>query len=63
MARFLNVKAIKTYVKAGGKRTGKSFINRLDDHVLVLLQRAIKEHNGGKKTLDTEIAAYIGVKI
>jgi len=63
MARFLNVKAIKTYVKEGGKRTGKSFINRLDDHVLVLLQRAIKEHNGGKKTLDTEIAAYVGIKI
>jgi hypothetical protein len=54
---------VKELVKLGGKRVGRGFINRLDAHVLVLIQRAVKEHNGGKKTLDLVMAEYVGAKI
>lgn len=63
MAKFIKVKAVKDLVKAGGKRCAKSFIIRLDDHVQVLIQRAIKEHNGGKKTLDLMMAEWVGAKL
>ena len=42
-----------------GKRAGKDFILVLDRLVERKVLEALKEHNGGKKTLDLSLASYI----
>ena len=53
---------IKRMVKASGKRTSKEFLDALNTHVLGKVEMAITTHNGGKKTIDREVAVYIGLK-
>ena len=55
--------AIKLIVKEKGKRTSKEFLKALNCHVNKLVNSAVTEHNGGKKTLDLEVAVFVGCKI
>lgn len=63
MAKYIVVNAVKKEAKLAGKRVGKDFISRLDAHVDSLVQKACKTYNGGRKTLDLEVAAYVGAKL
>jgi hypothetical protein len=42
-----------------GKRVSKDFLEALDRLMERKIREACQEHNGGKKTLDASLAAYI----
>ena len=56
---YIKPASIKKLVKSHGKRTSKEFLESLDRLVERKVNQAIAEHNGGKKTLDSAVAAYI----
>lgn len=61
--QYIKTSAIKKLAKANCKRAGKEFINALDRYVEKKVMEALREHNGGKKTLDSALAGYIlGIK-
>ena len=60
---FLNKKAVKELCQKKGRRAGKDFIDRLDYTVERMVEEACKIHNGGKVTLDNEVASYAGLKV
>lgn len=57
----INKKAIKEIAKLHNKRVSKEFIKILDGFVTRKIESACKIHNGGKVTLDAEIAGFIGL--
>lgn len=57
--RYIKRKAILRYIHLKDRRASASFLLRLDDHVQSKLDEACELHNGGKKTLDAFIAAFI----
>lgn len=46
-------------VKSHGKRTSKEFLAALDRLIERKVKESVAEHNGGKKTLDASLAAYV----
>ena len=54
--------AIKRIVKEKGKRTGSDFLESLNNMVHSKIASAVQIHNGGKKTLDREVAVLVGGK-
>lgn len=60
--RFVKTPPIKKYVHDKGRRVSPSFVYALDAFIQRLLDRAIAQHNGGKITIDAELAGVIGVK-
>jgi len=61
--KYTNVSAIKKYCKDKERRVGKDFLNQIDIMIEEKLQSACGIKNGGKKTLDREVAIYVGFKI
>jgi hypothetical protein len=59
MPNYIKPSAVKKFVKSHGKRTSKEFLEALDRYLENKLLVATKEHNGGKKTLDSALAGYI----
>jgi len=59
MSNYIKPSAVKKFVKSHGKRTSKEFLEALDRYLENKLLVATKEHNGGKKTLDSALAGYI----
>ena len=57
--QYIKPSAIRKTVKAGGKRTSTEFLDALDRYVERAIQRAIAEHNGGKKTIDASVAGHV----
>ena len=58
-ANYIKPAAVKKLIKSHGKRTSKDFIEALDRYVERAVLRAVAEHNGGKKTIDADVAAYV----
>lgn len=58
-ANYIKPAAVKKLIKSHGKRTSKDFIEALDRYVERAVLRATAEHNGGKKTIDADVAAYV----
>lgn len=58
---LLNVKQIKKLAKENNKRVGKDFLHALECDVNNHIIRACKTHNGGKKTLDGTLAAFLKI--
>jgi hypothetical protein len=57
---FIKSSAVRKEVRlVHGKRVSKDFLEALDRMVQRKVREACKEHNGGKKTLDASLAAYI----
>lgn len=56
---YIKPSTIRKFIKSHGKRTSKEFLEALDRYLEAKLLVAIKEHNGGKKTLDSALAGYI----
>lgn len=42
-----------------GKRVSREFLEAMDRLVERKIRQACEQHNGGKKTLDASVAAYI----
>jgi hypothetical protein len=59
MLYYIKAKNIRDCVKGHNKRVSKEFLEALDRYVHSKILQAVKEHNGGKKTLDSAIAGYI----
>lgn len=56
---MLNNAEMKKIVKAADKRTGKDFIEAFDAFMRRKLDECIKEHNAGKKTLDSAVVHLV----
>ena len=56
---YIKTAAIRKLIKSYGKRTSADFVASLDRYVQAKVEEACKEHNGGKKTLDAALAAYM----
>ena len=56
--QYIRTAAIKRIAKAHGKRVGKDFLSALDAYLHRKVEDACREHNGGRKTLDSALAAY-----
>lgn len=56
---YIKTSAIKKFAKANGKRVSADFLATLDRWVEAKVLLATKEHNGGKKTMDSSVAGYI----
>ncbi len=59
--KYINKTNIKKLVNAQGKRAGKDFLFQLDLMIERKVIKACSVHNGGKKTLDSSVASYIGI--
>jgi hypothetical protein len=59
--KYIVVSAVRKRLNADGRRAGSEFLEALDRHVARLLDDACAVHNGGKKTLDSSVAIWIGI--
>mgnify|MGYP006278609981 CR=1 FL=1 len=62
MAKYLNTKAIKGIGKKHGRRVGADFISAVNEFVHERVTKACETRNGGKITLDSDVAIYVGFK-
>lgn len=56
---YIKTSSIKKFAKSHGKRVSADFLASLDRWVENKVLLATKEHNGGKKTMDSALAGYI----
>jgi hypothetical protein len=56
---YIKTSAIKKFAKTHGKRVSADFLAVLDQWVENKIIIAAKEHNGGKKTMDSAVAGFI----
>lgn len=56
---YLKAATVRKLIKSHGKRVSSDFLASLDRYVEAKVADACKEHNGGKKTLDAALAAYM----
>lgn len=56
---YIKAAAVKKLVKSHGKRTAAEYLASLDRFVMAKVEECCKQHNGGKKTLDSALAAYM----
>lgn len=61
--RFINEYQIEEFCKKHGRRAGKDFKSHINGFIMERLKKAIEIKNGGKKTLDAEVAQYVGFKL
>ncbi|MBE0571968.1 MAG: hypothetical protein IH618_10530 [Ignavibacteriaceae bacterium] len=59
--KYLNQSQVRKLANKHNRRVGKDFLVMLDAMIERKVIQACKTHNGGKKTLDQDIAIYIGV--
>lgn len=62
MRSLLNHRAIKELAKQHNKRVGEDFFACLERHVKNKIIKACGTWNGHKKTLDSHIAGWVGIK-
>jgi hypothetical protein len=55
----INKKEVRKLVHEKGKRTSKSFFLALDIHVREIVEKACKQFNANKKTLDGTILTFV----
>jgi hypothetical protein len=60
--KFVRPSVVRKYLKEKERRVSPSFLYALDAFIQSKLDQAAKVHNGGKKTLDSEVAAFVGIK-
>jgi histone H3/H4 len=56
--RYIRPAAVRRAAKEAGKRVSKEYLEALDRYVGRAIERALAEHNGGRKTLCATIAAH-----
>jgi len=60
--RFIKPAGVRKYLKEKEKRVSPAFLYALEAFIQRKIDQAAAEHNGGKKTLDAEVAGYVGIK-
>ena len=61
--KYLRESAVKQLINELDKRAGKDFLFVLDAFVEQKIKQACSVHNGSKKTLDSSVAGYVGIKL
>jgi hypothetical protein len=56
---YIRPSIVRRLVKANGKRLSQAFLYALDSYIERKVIAACNEHNGGRKTLDASVAAYV----
>lgn len=56
---YLRPSLVRRLAKANGKRVSKNFLYALDSFIERKILAACDEHNGGRKTLDAAVCAYV----
>jgi hypothetical protein len=56
---YVKTSAVRKFAKSHGKRVSAEFAMALDRYIENKVLISCKEHNGGKKTLDSAVAAFI----
>lgn len=60
---FVKNAVVKRYIKEKyAKRVGKDFLHQLEVMIQTKLDKAGEQHNGNKKTLDSSVAVFVGIK-
>jgi hypothetical protein len=61
--KLINKTNIKKYCKEinPDKRIGDSYLYVLEGHIKKMLVKSLAVHNGSKKTLDQNVASYVGL--
>lgn len=60
---FINKKAIKELARKNGRIAGKEFIEHLNMFVERKVAQACEVKDGGKKTLTSDVANYVGIRL
>lgn len=60
--RYLCVARIKQKAKEKNRRVGSDFLMTLDVFIEKKIDQACGVHNGSKKTLDSAVAGFIGLR-
>lgn len=60
--KFIVVSNVKKMVKAKGRRCGHDFLAALDNFIARKVEVACSVKNGGKVTLDADVAVYVGIR-
>ncbi len=61
--KYIRASAVRGQSRGFERRVGRDFLTMLDDFVHAKIESACQQHNGGKKTLDKHVAAFIGLAI
>ena len=59
--KYLVVSNIKKAARLKGRRVGSDFLAALDNFIARKIEVAFSVKNGGKKTVDADIAVYVGI--
>lgn len=59
---ILKKQVVRDFVHNAGKQLTHEFFMALNDFAFKKLEQACGQHNGGKKRLDIEVAAFVGIK-
>lgn len=60
--KYINISNIKKLAKPYNRRISQEFLTLLDSFVESKVRSCCETHNGGKKTLDSAVAGYNGIK-
>lgn len=60
--RFVRTPQVKKYLKDKGRRVSPSFLYALDAYIQRKLDETAEVHNGGKVTVDADVAGFVGVR-
>ena len=56
--QYIKAGTVRRIIANAGKRTSADYLEALERYVERAVQRAIAEHNGGKKTIDASVAGH-----
>lgn len=58
---LIKASLVRKLAKQEGRRISKQFLVLLDDYIRMKIQQACRVHNGGRITLNAEIAGLVGL--
>lgn len=60
--KYVVVSNVKKLARAKGRRIGSDFLAVLDSFIARKVELACMTKNGGKMTVDADVAVYVGLK-
>ncbi len=61
--KYIRSSAVRQYARERGRRVGRDFLTVLDDFVHAKIESGCDLHNGGRKTLNAHVAAFVGLAV
>ena len=59
--RYVKEKTVRDFAKSKGKRVGHDFFVLIDKFIESKVEKACAVKNGSKKTLDADVAKFVGL--